>query len=123
MLASVPWVIWYLWKARNDKAFNGKDTTPLETIQLAKSEAESWRLTQLLEKPIDEDDGGTRCVTPPPRIDPVCSTDASWHKDDPYFGGGMVLVIEDGATTFGSFASNRVLTPLQGYEILYSARP
>lgn len=44
LLSMVPWVIWYLWKARNDKVFNGKDTTPLETIQLARSEAESWRL-------------------------------------------------------------------------------
>ncbi|XP_022562623.2 uncharacterized protein LOC106408525 [Brassica napus] len=41
---NVPWVIWYIWKARNDKAFNSKDPSPLETIQIAKSEAESWRV-------------------------------------------------------------------------------
>ncbi|KAL0835372.1 hypothetical protein Bca101_087261 [Brassica carinata] len=41
LLAIVPWVIWYLWKSRNDKVFNGKDTTPLEMIQLAKSETKS----------------------------------------------------------------------------------
>ncbi|KAG2278160.1 hypothetical protein Bca52824_060715 [Brassica carinata] len=95
LLAPVPWVIWYIWKARNDKAFNGKDTTPLETIQLAKSEAESWRIAQIIDKPDEEDDG-----------------DASWHKDDTRFSGGMVLTTEDGMTTYGSFASNQVLTLL-----------
>ncbi|XP_013624551.1 PREDICTED: uncharacterized protein LOC106330662 [Brassica oleracea var. oleracea] len=98
----------------NDKAFNGKDTTPLETIQLAKSETESWRIAQIIEKPDEEDDGGGRREPPPttPRTGLVCFTDASWHKDDTRFGGGMVLATEDGMTTYGSFASNQVLTPL-----------
>ncbi|KAG2312974.1 hypothetical protein Bca52824_024531 [Brassica carinata] len=95
LLTAVPWVIWYIWKARNDKAFNGKDTTPLETIQLAKAEAESWRLAQICD-----------------RTGSVCSTDASWHKEDNYSGGGMVLTTEDEMTIYGSFASNQVLTPL-----------
>ena len=97
----------------NDKAFNGKDTTPLETIQLAKSETESWRIAQIIEKPDEEDDGGGRREPPPttPRTGLVCFTDASWYKDDTRFGGGMVLATEDGMTTYGSFASNQVLTP------------
>lgn len=43
---------------------------------------------------------------------PVYSLDASWHKEDNLFGRGMVLTTEDGMMTFGSFASNRVLTLL-----------
>ncbi|XP_048623656.1 uncharacterized protein LOC125592497 [Brassica napus] len=39
--AKIPWLLWYIWKARNDKAFNGKDVSPLETVQLAQAEAES----------------------------------------------------------------------------------
>ena len=114
LLATAPWIIWYIWKARNDKAFNGKDTPPLDTLQLAQSEAETWRLAHLVDKAHDDDGAvGTPPpdATPPPRGH-VCSTDASWHKDDPLFGGGMVLLTEDGATTYGSFSSNRVLTPL-----------
>lgn len=84
LLAPVPWVIWYLWKARNDKVFNGKDTTPLETIQLARSEAESWRLAQIIEDPEEENANNTRQPAPPQRTGPVCSTDASWHKDDTF---------------------------------------
>ena len=41
--ATIPWIIWYIWKAHNDKAFNGKEISPLETIQVARAEAESWR--------------------------------------------------------------------------------
>ncbi|XP_048622927.1 uncharacterized protein LOC125592004 [Brassica napus] len=114
IINNVPWVIWYIWKARNDKAFNGKDISPLETIQTAKAEAESWRVAQAIEEIHDEDDDGT---TPASTITttharPVCSIDASWHKEDKFFGGGMVLATEDGMTTSGSFASNQVLTPL-----------
>ncbi|XP_048611683.1 uncharacterized protein LOC125585978 [Brassica napus] len=109
-----PWIIWYIWKARNDKAFNGKDTSPLETLQLAQSEAETWRLAQIVDKPHDDDDAAETSppdAVPPPH-GPVCSIDASWHKDDHLFGGGMVLKTEDGVTTYGSFSSNRVLNPL-----------
>ena len=49
---------------------------------------------------------------PPQNPGPKCLIDASWHKEDEFFGGGMVLTTEDGMTTYGSFASNRVLTPL-----------
>ncbi|KAH0892682.1 hypothetical protein HID58_055111, partial [Brassica napus] len=67
-----------------------------------------------MHNPHDDDDA---VETPPPDAatpprGSVCSTDASWHKDDHLFGGGMVLLAEDGATTYGSFSSNRVLTPL-----------
>ena len=107
-MSNVPWVIWYIWKARNDKAFNGKDTSPLETIQIAKFEAESWRLAQTIEETHDdEDDGAAPFTTTTTPAGPVCSIDASWHKDDKFFGGGMVLTTDDGTTTSGSFASSK----------------
>ena len=113
IIATVPWISWFIWKARNDKAFNGKDITPLETIHLAKSEAESWKLAQIIEKPHEEEAIVEEAVPrPPPPPIPKCTIDASWHKEDNLFGGGMILTTEHWVTTFGSFASNRVLTPL-----------
>lgn len=112
LLATVPWMIWYIWKARNDKIFNGKDTTPLETVQIAKAEAESWRIAQIIEEPYEDEDVEARPNSQPPPTGPSFSIDASWHKDDALFGGGMVLMTEDGTTTYGSFASKHVLTPL-----------
>ncbi|CAN6817341.1 unnamed protein product [Brassica oleracea] len=39
------------------KAFNGKDISPLETIQIARAEAESWRTAQIIEQPQEGTDG------------------------------------------------------------------
>lgn len=46
VMAPIPWILWYIWKARNEKKFTNKDVTPVETIQFAVKEAESWRLAQ-----------------------------------------------------------------------------
>lgn len=37
-----PWILWYLWKARNDKLFRGITRDLLELIRHAKSEYHAW---------------------------------------------------------------------------------
>ena len=37
-----PWIIWYIWKARNDKLFRGIDREPLELVRYAESECQAW---------------------------------------------------------------------------------
>lgn len=51
-----PWIIWYLWKARNDKCFNNKDTTAMDTLQLVCHEAEVWRIAQIMPETIGEEE-------------------------------------------------------------------
>lgn len=43
-------------KGRNNKIFNGVDTSPLDTLQLALAEAKSWKVAQII--PEAEDDLG-----------------------------------------------------------------
>ncbi|KAF3527763.1 hypothetical protein DY000_02039796 [Brassica cretica] len=51
-----PWLIWYVWKARNEKCFNAKDISPLDTLQLAQQEAETWKVAQLGDEITEEDE-------------------------------------------------------------------
>ena len=37
-----PWIIWYIWKVRNDKLFRGINRDPLELVRYAKSECQTW---------------------------------------------------------------------------------
>ena len=37
-----PWIIWYIWKARNDKLFRGINRDPVELVRYAESECQAW---------------------------------------------------------------------------------
>ena len=37
-----PWIIWYIWKARNGKLFRCIDRDPLELVRYAESECQAW---------------------------------------------------------------------------------
>ena len=39
---SYTWIIWYIWKTRNDKLFRGIDRDPLELVRYAESEYQTW---------------------------------------------------------------------------------
>lgn len=47
ILELFPWILWFLWKSRNNFIFNGIDTPPHETLQLATAEAQSWKVAQI----------------------------------------------------------------------------
>nr|ABD65056.1 hypothetical protein 27.t00122 [Brassica oleracea] len=112
-LARIPWILWFLWKARNEKVFNNKDISPLEVFQSAASEAASWRVAQIIPEAPEVNDNLSVLepqYRPPQRH--FFRVDASWKEDDARYGGGFVMENEDGSTLFGSFPSNRVLPPL-----------
>ncbi|CAA7037590.1 unnamed protein product [Microthlaspi erraticum] len=41
-----PWLLWFIWKARNDKVFSNDDSDPNDIINHAASEAVAWRTAQ-----------------------------------------------------------------------------
>ncbi|XP_010495329.1 PREDICTED: uncharacterized protein LOC104772406 [Camelina sativa] len=41
-----PWLMWYIWKARNAKVFENRTEHPDEVVRLAEGEAASWFLAQ-----------------------------------------------------------------------------
>lgn len=80
-LARIPWILWFLWKARNEKVFNNKEISPLEVLQSATSEASSWRLAQIIPNVSEENENMNMPELPdkPPQR-PLCRFDASWKE-------------------------------------------
>ncbi|CAL9248281.1 unnamed protein product, partial [Arabidopsis halleri] len=48
-----PWILWFIWKARNSKVFENSEVHPADTLQLACKEAESFRIARARESIID----------------------------------------------------------------------
>ncbi|KAF2618557.1 hypothetical protein F2Q68_00041519 [Brassica cretica] len=51
-----PWICWYIRKTRNDKLFNGKDVSPIDTLQHASLEAKCWRKANEKEEAKEDQD-------------------------------------------------------------------
>ncbi|XP_010445866.1 PREDICTED: uncharacterized protein LOC104728605 [Camelina sativa] len=107
-----PWILWYLWKARNEKTFNNKDTSPLDTLELASSEAAAWRLAQILDSYEEPDDSQDEEVEADGEIlgEFRCQIDASWESRDQFAGLGFVML--GPVRTFGLKCTQRHLSVL-----------
>ncbi|CAA7059557.1 unnamed protein product [Microthlaspi erraticum] len=106
-LESFPWIIWFIWKARNEKAFNGEEISALDTAQWAKSEADVWKMAQVVSSKVDNDVlPDIPSQTDEQRIWPQCHTDASWDKTSNLVGLGFHLDNEDGLSLYGAKTSN-----------------
>ena len=74
------WILWYIWKTRNDKIFNGKKVSPIDILQLASIEAECWRKANLLEDNKEEKTQtapSTSSTLPADPQDPIYQINAS----------------------------------------------
>lgn len=110
-----PWLIWYVWKARNEKCFNAKDISPIDTLQLATQEAETWRVAQLVETGEAEEQHHEQ--RPIPELSDsekrfICQIDGSWSDKDEWMGLGFVLFQENTAILQGQKCTPRGQAPI-----------
>ncbi|CAA7035952.1 unnamed protein product [Microthlaspi erraticum] len=85
-----PWIVWALWKTRNQLIFEERTFTPAETMIKATVEAKEWQLAQLginVIKKIYIPNSRTR--DPPNTID--CFTDGSWTEEHRIGGLGWIF--------------------------------
>lgn len=77
------WILWFLWKAQNEKVFSNKDISPLEVLQSAVSETTCWCVAQIGPDALEVNESSMipePQYIPPQR--PFCRIDASWKEDD-----------------------------------------
>ncbi|KAF8105342.1 hypothetical protein N665_0158s0026, partial [Sinapis alba] len=86
------WIIWYIWKTKNEKLFRGIDRYPLELVRFAKGDYQAW---------FDENE--TIYVSPHAQIfeipqvlslSNICMGDGLWTSTNQFSGYGWVWKIQ-----------------------------
>lgn len=92
-----PCIMWYNWKAKNDKMFNNVDRLHVDVIERALKESKEWFLVH--------EQGGTIPAIPLTEellsalsVIFTCYNDGSWKEGDRTCGVGWVLELQDGTT-------------------------
>lgn len=88
-----PWIMWYIWKARNDKLFRRIDRDPLETVRHAELEYHAW-----FEANCKQDEQIVRIIPEQITNSERCLIDGSWTHDAFFSGCGWTWKISDGTT-------------------------
>ena len=97
--ALIPWILWRLWKNRNDLVFKGTEFSAQQVILKAKEDVEEWKNRK--EPPtqaLSLNCAGARTVKwqPPPLGWVKCNSDGTWIKEDPKSGVSWVLRNHEG---------------------------
>lgn len=112
MLSCFPWITWFIWKARNDKVFNGKDILQQDTLSHSIQEAEEWKVAQVIQHtaPMTETHGSSEDDRTEPCL-PRCQVVASWVVKSDVFGGRFVMETKPKKCLYGSLGKEQVLSP------------
>ena len=83
-----PWIIWYIWKARNDKLFRGIDRDPMELVRYAESECQAWfnANERIPDNPRELHNEELQAIS----LDNICMVDGSWTSMAQFSGCGWV---------------------------------
>ena len=88
------WILWYIWKGRNNKVFSNLDIDLCETLRLVETESVLWAeaqitITQRTDQARTETD-----VTVPSIPGRWCFTDGSWKDGEIFSGQGWYSTLE-----------------------------
>ncbi|KAL1207156.1 hypothetical protein V5N11_032759 [Cardamine amara subsp. amara] len=95
---SFPWILWLIWKARNEKVFNGIRKSLDETLNMAVTDCRAWGEANNKEAntvpPSTEPENGQDLVPSNRSSSLICKTDAAWKESDHYCGLGWCIFNE-----------------------------
>ena len=103
-----PWIMWYIWKAKNDKLFKGFDRDPLEIVPHAESECHAW-----FEANRKQDE--PKSIQNPVHVanSERCMIDGSWTHGALFSGYGWTWITDQGIThLLGARNQRRRISPL-----------
>lgn len=113
----LPWIVWAIWIARNQKIFNNKSSSPIETLSHASSLALEWQSAQTSEEipskkkaiPLEQIQNEDYCL---------CFTDAAWSENSKAAGYGWTFTHQrTGLRREGSNTGKYVRSPLMAEAI------
>ena len=85
---SYPWIIWYIWKARNDKLFRKINRDHLELVRYAESECQAlFNANEMIpDTPQELHNEEPQAIC----LDNICMVDGLWTSMDQFSGCGWV---------------------------------
>lgn len=102
-----PWILWNLWKRRNDLLFEGRCFTPSDLVLKANRDATEWFLAQAMEKEWIQEEKASRPIVhrnwhPPKPGWKMCNVGVDFDKSKRVAGGAWVVRNERGVVLFHS---------------------
>ena len=97
------WILWYIWKGKNNKVFSNLDIDPRETLKLAETKSTLWANAHILNE--QRTRPHVEITTLPSIPGRWCFTDGSWKENDTFSGQGWLNTLEgfDGLMGRGMF--------------------
>lgn len=107
----LPWILWALWTAKNNKIFKNQSSTEEETIVKAIQEAKEWikarNISYIISSPQEEE----RSTLPAQGM--RCLSDAAWRSDTRDVGLGWIIYDQNNnEIAKGSSGKARIANPL-----------
>ena len=78
------WILWYIWKGRNNKVFSNLDIDPRDMLKWAETESTLWADAHVLNE--NKMVSSVEVPNLPSILGRWCFTDGSW-KDNDIFSG------------------------------------
>ena len=86
------WILWYIWKGKNNKVFSNLDMDARDTLNLAETESKLWAEAQV--KKIQQASQQVEVGHCPRRAGRWCFIDGSWKDKEQYSGQGWYSILE-----------------------------
>ncbi|XP_013731064.2 uncharacterized protein LOC106434754 [Brassica napus] len=105
-----PWIIWRIWKSRNEFLFKGYEWSAKEIAQKAFEDSEEWFLAQTMEEEITQAEPTQEKRenlkwSPPPKDWTMCNIGYDWNKHSRILGVAWVVRNHRGVVLFHSRSS------------------